>query len=185
MLKLALRNIFRQKLRSAMTLAAIIFGVVGLILSGGFVEDIVYQLGETTIHSQSGHLQIYKTGFFAEGSRAPDKYLIDQPETVTDRVRLLPEVEDTMARVNFSGLLNNGRSDLSVVGEGVEPDKEARLGSHLRISAGRHLGKQDDFGPFHRLHRILQHPFDEQLAFSEYENPPEPHEVIRATFCGT
>jgi len=54
-----------------------------------------------------------------------------------------------------------------------------------RIEEVIQAGKQGDFGPFHRLHGILQHPFDEQLAFSEYENPPEPHEVIRATFCGT
>jgi len=146
MLKLALRNILRHKLRTAMTLAAIIFGVVGLILSGGFVEDIFLQLAETTIHSQSGHLQIYKTGFFAQGSRAPEKYLIDEPDSIRSALDRFPEIDDTMARVNFSGLLNNGRTDLSIVGEGVEADKEARLGSHLKISAGRQLGKADAYG---------------------------------------
>ena len=146
MLKLALRNILRHKLRTAMTLAAIVFGVVGLILSGGFVEDIFLQLAETTIHSQSGHLQIYKTGFFAQGSRAPEKYLIDEPDSIRSALDRFPEIDDTMARVNFSGLLNNGRTDLSIVGEGVEADKEARLGSHLRISAGRQLGKADAYG---------------------------------------
>jgi putative ABC transport system permease protein len=146
MLKLALRNILRHKLRTAMTLAAIVFGVVGLILSGGFVEDIFLQLAETTIHSQSGHLQIYKTGFFAQGSRAPEKYLIDEPDSIRSALDRFPEIDDTMARVNFSGLLNNGRTDLSIVGEGVEADKEARLGSHLKISAGRQLGKADAYG---------------------------------------
>lgn len=146
MLKLALRNILRHKLRTAMTLAAIVFGVVGLILSGGFVEDIFLQLAETTIHSQSGHLQIYKTGFFAQGSRAPEKYLIDEPDSIRGALERFPEIDDTMARVNFSGLLNNGRTDLSIVGEGVEADKEARLGSHLKISAGRQLGKADVYG---------------------------------------
>ena len=38
--KLALRNVFRQRVRSAITLAAIVFGVTGLILSGGFVQDV-------------------------------------------------------------------------------------------------------------------------------------------------
>jgi putative ABC transport system permease protein len=146
MLKLALRNILRHKLRTAMTLAAIVFGVVGLILSGGFVEDIFLQLAETTIHSQSGHLQIYKTGFFAQGSRAPEKYLIDEPDSIRSALDRFTEIDDTMARVNFSGLLNNGRTDLSIVGEGVEADKEARLGSHLKISAGRQLGKADAYG---------------------------------------
>lgn len=142
MLKLALRNILRHKLRTAMTLAAIIFGVVGLTLSGGFVADILFQLGETTIHSQSGHLQIYKAGFFAHGSRAPDKYLIDRPDVLASQLREFPEVDDSMARLHFSGLLNNGRTDLSIVGEGVEPDKEAKLGSHMKISAGHRLAQQ-------------------------------------------
>ena len=146
MLKLALRNILRHQLRTAMTLAAIIFGVVGLILSGGFVEDILIQLGEKTIHSQSGHLQISKTGFFAQGSRTPEKYIIDKADNVTSLLRDLPEVDNTMGRVNFSGLLNNGRTDLSIIGEGVEPDKEARLGSHLEISEGRQLANHDTYG---------------------------------------
>lgn len=146
MLKLPLRNILRHKLRTAMTLAAIVFGVVGLILSGGFVADIVFQLGETTIHSQSGHLQVYRTGFFEQGSRTPDKFVIDRPDEVTGLLEKMPEVDETMARLNFSGLLNNGRTDLSIIGEGVEPDKEARLGSHLRISKGRQLRQDDSYG---------------------------------------
>ena len=58
MFRLALRNVVRHKLRTALTLAAIVSGVVGLVLSGGFVEDSLLQLREATIHSQLGHLQI-------------------------------------------------------------------------------------------------------------------------------
>ena len=54
MLKLALRNVFRHRLRTAMTLAAIVFGVTGLILSGGFVHDIYHQLGES-FRNLKGH----------------------------------------------------------------------------------------------------------------------------------
>ena len=53
MLKLALRNILRHKVRTAMTLAVIVFGIVGLILSGGFVNDMLFQLAESIIRSQS------------------------------------------------------------------------------------------------------------------------------------
>ena len=51
-----------------------------------------------------------------------------------------------MARVSFSGLLNNGRSDLAIVGEGLEPDKEARLGTSLMIVSGRQLKAADESG---------------------------------------
>lgn len=146
MIKLAARNIFRQKVRTGMTLAAIVFGVVGLILSGGFIQDIFVQLGEALIHSQSGHLQVVKKGYFTYGSRSPEKYLMAQPEAVRDKIAAIPAVDEVLVRVNFSGLLNNGRTDWPIVAEGVEPDKEARLGSFMHIVEGRQLSDKDQFG---------------------------------------
>lgn len=146
MLKLAVRSVQRQKLRSALTLAAIVFGVVGLVLSGGFVEDIYVQLREMLIHSQSGHLQIYRTGYFEHGTRSPEKYRIEDKASVERLVSKLPEVDDILPRLGFAGLINNGRTDLPIIGEGIEPDKEARLGSSVRIVAGRQLTKKDAFG---------------------------------------
>ena len=146
MLKLALRNVFRQRMRTAMTLAAISLGVVGLILSGGFVQDVYYQLGESLIHSQSGHLQVSRAGFQAHGTRSPEKFLIDQSETIREAIRKIPEVEDVAARINFAGLINNGRTDLPIIGQGVEPEKEAALGTEVRFTEGRELQKQDTHG---------------------------------------
>src|SRR5678815_3811670 len=141
MLKLALRNVFRQKLRTGMTMAAIVLGVVGLILSGGFVQDVYHQLGESIIHSQSGHLQVSRAGFQAHGTRSPEKFLIERPESVSELLKKLPEIEDVMARINFSGLISNGRSDWPIIGEGVEPDKEAALGTQVLFVEGRQLAK--------------------------------------------
>ena len=145
LLRLAFRNVFRQRTRSAMTLAAIVVSVVALILSGGFVQDIFVQLGEAVIHSQSGHVQIAKKGFFGAGSRNPEQYMIDDPEAIARRVAALPGVADVMTRLGFSGLLNNGRADLAIVGEGVQPAKEARLGTYVRIVAGRGLVASDRY----------------------------------------
>ncbi|SEL37312.1 ABC transporter permease [Nitrosovibrio tenuis] len=146
MLKLALRSVFRQKSHTAMTLAAIMGGVAGLILAGGWVNNMFLTLSEALIHSQSGHLQVYKAGYFAAGSRAPEKYLIAFPSAVKQRVAADGGVANVMARLNFSGLLNNGRSDLPIIGEGVEPGQETLLGSSVSITAGRQLADGDAFG---------------------------------------
>jgi putative ABC transport system permease protein len=146
MFKLALRNIVRQKTHTAMTLAAIVFGVAGLILAGGWVNDIFAQLAEALIHSQSGHAQVYKAGFYEAGSRSPEKYLIEDPEALKTQIGGVAGVENVMARLNFSGLLGNGRSDLPIVGEGVEPSREAVLGTSLVMTAGRQLTDKDPFG---------------------------------------
>lgn len=146
MVKLAFRNIFRQRVRTAITLAAITFGVAGLILAGGFVRDIFFQLGEALIHSQSGHLQIVKSGFFTYGSRSPEKFLIAAPQPLKQEVAQLPEVQEVLERVSFSGLLNNGKTDWPIIADGIEPDGEARLGSFIQIVEGRQLSQQDAFG---------------------------------------
>jgi putative ABC transport system permease protein len=143
MLKLAFRNIFRNRLRTGLTLAAIVSGVIAIIISGGFVEDIFVQLREATIHSRIGHLQIYKKGFMEFGKRDPSQYLIADAKPLAQAVSTLPHVQDVMSRLNFSGLANNGRADLPILGEGVEPGKEGKLGSAMTVVAGRQLADSD------------------------------------------
>jgi putative ABC transport system permease protein len=143
---LALRNVLRHKVRTLMTLSAIAVGVAGMIVSGGFVHDVFIQLGEAIIHSQLGHIQIANADFFSHGSRSPTKYVVRDSAAVREIVTAHPEVSDVMGRVAFSGLLNNGRTDLSINGEGVEPDPEARLGTYLQMKAGRQLAQRDRYG---------------------------------------
>jgi putative ABC transport system permease protein len=146
MLKLALRNISRQKVRSTMTLLAIGAGVAALILTGGFVQDIFIQLREFTIHSQTGHIQIYREGYYRYGAQQPTKYLIEDIQPVIGIVAGVPGVDDVLARLRFSGLISNGRADYAIIGEGVEPDKEQKLGTYVNILAGRQLRDSDRFG---------------------------------------
>jgi putative ABC transport system permease protein len=146
MLKLALRNVSRQKGRTLATLAAVAFGVAALILGGGFVRDLYAQLGEALIHSQSGHIQLARADFFSSGSRFPEKYRLDDAAHLAGQIAQQPEVAQVLMRTQFSALLNNGHTDWPVVGEGVQPEQEARLGSYLKILEGRSLAAADAFG---------------------------------------
>jgi len=143
MIGLAWRNLFRHKRRTATTLASIAFGAVGLILTGGFVQDIFDQLGEALIHSQTGHLQVYRSGYLEAGTRSPERYFIDAPRSVVERLQALPDVTTVLTRVAFAGLLNNGRNDWAILGEGIEPGKEARLGTFVTMISGRPLRDDD------------------------------------------
>ena len=140
----ALRNIFRHRARSAATLAAISIGVASLILAGGFVKDIFIQLGEAIIHSQTGHIQITRQGYQEGKIRAPEKYLIEKAvDLKTELVRSVPAVQIITSRLGFSGTLNNGKRDLGIIGEGIEPDLENKIGTYLQFVAGRPLNDTD------------------------------------------
>ena len=146
MLRLAFRNIMRQWARTLLTLAAIILGVTSLILAGGFVADVYEQLRETTIHSRLGHIQVYRKGYRDFGQRQPYAHLIPDEDRIPGIAANSPHVIDVMQRLNFSALINNGRVDFPAVGEGIEPDKEARLGTAMTILAGRQLRDDDASG---------------------------------------
>jgi uncharacterized protein YdiU (UPF0061 family) len=45
--------------------------------------------------------------------------------------------------------------------------------------------QRDDFAPFEELLRVLSRPYEDQPEFARYAAPPEAHERVRATFCGT
>ena len=43
----------------------------------------------------------------------------------------------------------------------------------------------DEFAPFEKLLAVLLMPYEDQPAFADYADPPEPHERVHQTFCGT
>lgn len=144
---IALRNVFRQRARAMANLLAIGLGVAGLIVVGGFVQDIFVQLGEAIIHGQTGHIQVTKQGFQKGGLRSPDKYLIERPEAIRAQIHDFKGVSSLLSRINFTGTLNNGKRDLGVIGEGVEADSESALsGIYVRYISGRALSDKDKFG---------------------------------------
>lgn len=142
---IALKSVYRQGMRSVATLAAISVGVAGLILAGGFVQDIFIQLGEAIIHSQTGHIQITLKGYTEGKGRSLDKYLINNTRELQEAIgNSSPRIIQTTARLGFSGVLNNGKRDLGIIGEGIEPEAEGSFGTHMRFSGGRPLDNSDE-----------------------------------------
>lgn len=147
-LKLALLNVLRNGRRSIITLLAIQFGVISLIIFGGFVASMYDGMRENIIRSQLGHLQVYAEGFNQYGNQEPENYLIDGV-TVNKAMEIIEGiqgVEIVTPRLNFAGLLSNGQRSLAVVGEGIDPDKEALLSSAVQIKEGEDLFPDDESG---------------------------------------
>jgi uncharacterized protein YdiU (UPF0061 family) len=46
-------------------------------------------------------------------------------------------------------------------------------------------GEHEDFAPFEELLLVLAKPFEDQTSFARYMDPPQPHERVYQTFCGT
>jgi putative ABC transport system permease protein len=145
-LKLALRNVFRNRRRTIITLAAMSFGAAAIILFGGFVNAVYWGVRESTIRSQVGHIQIYRKGYSEKGTLAPYDYLIADYAALREQLSAIPHVKTVTARLGFSGLVSTGDTTTSFVGTGVDPEGETDLSSLAVIVDGRDLASRDPRG---------------------------------------
>ena len=140
LLLLALRNIFKNKRRTAMTFMAIISGMTGIIVFGGFIEFTYQGLRETTIRTQLGHVQIYKKGYSEQGIADPSHYLMDNPEQIETMMSGMPNIKMITRRLTFSGLVSTGEKTLTCKGIGiVVAKKEEEMSNFETIVDGVQL----------------------------------------------
>lgn len=138
-LPLALRNITRHGRRTGIGLSAIAFGVVAMVLAGGFFDWILRDLRESTIQSRLGHIQITKSGFREFGTADPFTYLLDANASELTLLQNFPQARTVASRIMFSGVISHGDTSVSFLGEGVEPDKEQVLSKRVSILQGANL----------------------------------------------
>jgi putative ABC transport system permease protein len=145
-LLIAVRNLMRNCVRSAISLSAIAFGVFALLLSGGFIEWIFLDMRETTILSRLGHLQITKPGFLSSGTADPFAFLLSEDMKEMQIISAQPQVQSVTLRLSFAGMISSGEATISFLGEGVDPEKEILVSQQLNISQGQNLSSQDPKG---------------------------------------
>lgn len=136
---LALRNLTRHARRTALGLGTIGFGVISLLLAGGFAEWMMWMERESTIHSQLGHIQIVKNGYLESGVADPYNYLIDEGLLDTTAIEAHPNVKTLTPRLAFSGLISKDETTVTFLGEGVRPETENELSREVIVHAGQPL----------------------------------------------
>lgn len=118
---------------------AIITGMIGLIVFGGFIEFAYWGLRESTIRTQLGHIQLYTRGYSEKGVADPGKYLIGNYNAIEKVVLAVPEVLMVTGRLTFSGLISTGEKTLICKGVGIDPKKEEEMTSFETIVDGEQL----------------------------------------------
>lgn len=139
---LALRNLQRHLRRSLTALLAISFGVIALLVAGGYVASLFEEFREATIQSQYGHIQITRPGFHEAGRSDPYSYLL--PSRTDELVRNLPPDARLAPRLLVNGLASSGEITLPFVAEGIDPAVDMIDDHSLRIVEGRRLTSDDE-----------------------------------------
>ena len=124
LIKLAWRNIWRNKKRSLITISAIFIAVFLCVLLRALQLGLYDNMINNVVGSYSGYIQIHSKGFWDEqivdNSFSPDKGFINEIESING-------VSNTLQRIQSGSLASS--SDLSkfVFVTGIEPLKESSL----------------------------------------------------------
>jgi putative ABC transport system permease protein len=144
-LRFAARDLFRNRARTLISLSAIAFGAVALLLSGGFVEYVFWAIRDSTIQTGLGHLQISRPGFRESGFADPNAYLLPPAASDIDTIRRTAQVQVIGERLHVSGLLSSGETTVAFIGEAGDPAAELLLSRNLHVK-GRNLDSDDPKG---------------------------------------
>jgi len=85
----------------------------------------------------------------------------------------------------WRALMTSDPQALAAKVAGMRAANPAFIPRNHRVQAALDAAEAGDYGPFHALLEVLQHPFATQPQSSAYAQPPRPEERVRQTFCGT
>jgi putative ABC transport system permease protein len=119
----AIRNLGRNKRRSAAMLALIACATMALVLAGGYAAANFRGLREQTIRNGVGHLQIGGPGF-REHEDKPLSRGLDDVDALRRLVSRDARVRATAPRIEFTGLASSDDRSVAVLGRAVLPSAE-------------------------------------------------------------
>jgi len=138
---LALRNLFRNRRRTALSLVVVSVGVVSLLLTLGFIRYSFDGLSEAIIRGGLAHLEVAP----ASPPGSTGNALIDRSGSppdfpgwreVRERVEKRPGVRATTASIQMAGVMMNGQRSVAFAGAALEPDRQKRMGINLKLRSG-------------------------------------------------
>jgi ABC-type lipoprotein release transport system permease subunit len=122
--KLAWRNIWRNKLRSGIMLAAMILGLLGVVLMVGFVYAMTDSMINNAIRFQTSHLQIHNRDFLLNEELAD---WLPEADRLADVIRHQPGVEGVTVRQVIGGMLASAATSRGVRINGIRTADEAKV----------------------------------------------------------
>ena len=121
MLKLAWRNVWRNRRRSAITTASMGCGLAAIMFGQSMLKSLQSQLIEKATGSITGHIQIQHRSI--KEYKFPDKY-IEDPDPVEGILSRHPDIKVFGRRLNITGLVSSPTGSVGTFICGVQAQKE-------------------------------------------------------------
>ena len=146
LLKIAYRDLVRNRRRSLLTLVAIAVGVSLLVFMSGFIQGAITDSIENNIRLQTGHLKIRAASYDEDKVSLAWEDLLDNPEELAAQVRGLDGVEAASPVLWASGIVSTREESVGVRVFGIDPLSDVHARIRDGLAAGEYLQPDDRSG---------------------------------------
>lgn len=136
---LAFRNLFRNIRRTVAVMMTVALGAGALFAFDGFIQGVLEEYRESTIHAHYGYGQVHTAGYRGNVFEDPQKHWIEDYGRLEAYLSEQKGVEQLFPRASFSALLKKGKTTVSGSGYGIAAEREASFFHSLNVEAGETL----------------------------------------------
>jgi len=141
-IKLAWRNLWRNKRRTLITVASIFFGVLLSAYMTSMQEGSYGKMVEIVVKFYSGYMQVHHEDYWENKSINSS---FDYDQALIDQLKKHPEIDFVIPRLESFGLASAGELTRGSAIFGIVPDVETQLtGIADKIVSGKYLQPTDD-----------------------------------------
>jgi len=146
LLKMAYRNLGRNRRRTALSALALSIGVALLLFISAFFKGEMRGSLESTLRLDSGHIQVQAADYDPDKLSVAWEYLVENPEQITAQIETLDQVQFATPRLVASGIVSVGEESSGVQIMGIDPNSEANSIYRKGLIAGEFLNADDREG---------------------------------------
>jgi ABC-type lipoprotein release transport system permease subunit len=159
-IKMAFRDLGRNRRRSFFSALAVAMGLTLLILMSSVVAGEMGSAVESAINLQSGHIQLRAETYDENKSSLKYEDLVENPEAIASQIGALQQVKAATPRLYASGYLSSGNESAGVRIDGIDPQSPANDPYRQGIVSGSFITADDREG------LVIGKPLAEKLGLN-------------------
>jgi putative ABC transport system permease protein len=141
LIKLAWRNIWRNKRRTIILVCAMASGLLGIYIGEGFINGWVDSMIDGAINKNIGHVAVFAEGYY-ENPMVEKHFILE--EKMKRDIDAIPTLKAWTPRLKVTGLVSNSEHSAMINVVGVDPSREARVSIIAsKVTEGRWLESGD------------------------------------------
>ncbi|PSR11198.1 MAG: hypothetical protein C7N36_17815, partial [Bacteroidetes bacterium] len=121
LIRIAWRNVWRNKTRSLVIIIAVVVGLWGGVFSDAFMQGMTEQQIYSTIHTETGHIQLNQPGFLQNFDL---QKRITNADSLVAILKTNPAVAGAAAIVRVTAMATTASSSAGIMVNGIQPSDQ-------------------------------------------------------------